>query len=170
MLRASLLVCLCSIAALAEPRTLVRAGRLLDVEKGTWSADQGIVISGGRVEAVLPFAQARAAAQTPRSSMCADSAWTTRPTCCRASSAPWSAGGMTPLQAIRTATIDAAELLGHADALGSIAKGKLADLVAVRGDPARDIAALQEVVFVMKEGAVMKDGRVPAAAQKESLR
>src|SRR5919206_2407853 len=43
-------------------------------------------------------------------------------------------GGMTPLQAIQTATINAARMLGHADELGSIAKGKVADLVAVRGD------------------------------------
>src|SRR5439155_26482296 len=68
-------------------------------------------------------------------------------------------GGMTPLQAIQTATINAAELLGRADALGSIAKGKLADLVAVRGDPTRDVAALENVVFVMKEGVVVKEAR-----------
>ena len=40
--------------AAAEPRTLVRAARILDVQKGTWSADQGIAISGGRIELPLP--------------------------------------------------------------------------------------------------------------------
>src|SRR5437762_10093181 len=49
-------------------------------------------------------------------------------------------GGMTPVQAIQTATINAAELPGQADAPGSIAKGKLADLVAGRGGPARGVA------------------------------
>jgi len=66
-------------------------------------------------------------------------------------------GGMTPLQAIQAATINAQQMLGHADEAGSIAKGKVADLVAVRGDPTRDVSVLENVVFVMKEGAVVKD-------------
>ena len=67
-------------------------------------------------------------------------------------------GGMTPLQAIQTATINAAELLGRSD-LGSIAKGKYADIIAVSGDPLADITTLANVPFVMKAGVVMKDER-----------
>jgi imidazolonepropionase-like amidohydrolase len=79
-------------------------------------------------------------------------------------------GGMTPLQAIQTATINAAEMLGHADELGSIAKGKVADLVAVRGDPTRDVSVLENVAFVMKDGVVVKDARSAPPAAKESSR
>ena len=75
-------------------------------------------------------------------------------------------GGMTPVQAIQTATINAQEMLGHAGEAGSIAKGKVADLVAVRGDPTRDVAVLENVVFVMKEGAVVKDARAAAPSAK----
>ena len=75
-------------------------------------------------------------------------------------------GGMTPLQAIQAATINAQEMLGHADEAGSIAKGKVADLVAVRGDPTRDVSVLENVVFVMKEGAVVKDARASVPAPK----
>ena len=75
-------------------------------------------------------------------------------------------GGMTPLKAIQAATINAQEMLGHADEAGSIAKGKVADLVAVRGDPTRDVSVLENVVFVMKEGAVVKDARASAPAPK----
>ncbi len=64
--------------------------------------------------------------------------------------------GMTPLQAIRAATLDAAELLGWSDRIGSVEPGKLADLVAVPGDPTKDIGLLQKVNFVMKGGAVFK--------------
>jgi len=62
MRSAIVLLSLWAAAAAAEPRTLVRAARVLDVENGTWSADQGIVVSGGRIESVLPFAQARSGA------------------------------------------------------------------------------------------------------------
>jgi imidazolonepropionase-like amidohydrolase len=68
-------------------------------------------------------------------------------------------GGMTPLQAIQTATINAAQLLGQSDTLGSVAPGKFADLVAVPGDPLQDIKILENVVFVMKEGTIVKDAR-----------
>ncbi|MFY9551135.1 MAG: amidohydrolase family protein, partial [Thermoanaerobaculia bacterium] len=64
--------------------------------------------------------------------------------------------GMTPLQALRASTIDAAELLGWKDRIGSITPGKLADLVAVRGNPLEDITAVRRVVFVMKDGVVYK--------------
>ena len=62
--------------------------------------------------------------------------------------------GMTPAAAIRSATGEAAELLGIADRVGSVAVGKLADLVAVRGDPLTDVRTLEQVDFVMKDGIV----------------
>ena len=65
--------------------------------------------------------------------------------------------GMTPMQAIRTGTTTAAELLGWSDKMGTIEAGKWADLVAVSGDPLKDITELQRVKFVMKSGAVFKN-------------
>lgn len=69
--------------------------------------------------------------------------------------------GMRPMQAILAGTREAATLLGMDRDLGTVEPGKYADLVAVRGDPLRDITVLQRVEFVMKGGAVMK---APAAA------
>jgi imidazolonepropionase-like amidohydrolase len=65
--------------------------------------------------------------------------------------------GMTPQQAIRSATTTAAELLGWSDKMGTIEAGKWADLVAVSGDPLKDITELQRVRFVMKSGTVFKN-------------
>jgi imidazolonepropionase-like amidohydrolase len=65
--------------------------------------------------------------------------------------------GMTPMQAIRTGTAVAAELLGWSDRAGTIEPGKWADIVAVGGDPLKDITELQRVNFVMKAGAVYRD-------------
>ena len=65
--------------------------------------------------------------------------------------------GMTPLQAIRAATLGGAELIGWRDRVGSIEPGKLADLIAVRGNPLEDVTTLQRVAWVMKGGAVVKD-------------
>jgi imidazolonepropionase-like amidohydrolase len=65
--------------------------------------------------------------------------------------------GLTPIQAIQSATVSAAELLGWQDRLGSIAPGKLADIVAVAGDPLADVAVLENVGFVMKGGVVVKN-------------
>lgn len=62
--------------------------------------------------------------------------------------------GMTPMQAIKSGTSVAAELLGQQDNLGTIAPGRFADIVAVAGDPLRDITELQRVKFVMKSGTV----------------
>ena len=64
--------------------------------------------------------------------------------------------GMSPMQAIQAATTNAADLLGHSDLVGSIKPGKSADIIAVDGDPLRDIAVLENVKFVMKEGKVFK--------------
>jgi len=64
--------------------------------------------------------------------------------------------GMTALQAIRSATVNAADLLGIAAQVGSIEKGKLADLIAVRGDPLTNVRLLEKVPFVMKEGQIYK--------------
>ncbi|HVF28169.1 MAG TPA: amidohydrolase family protein [Pyrinomonadaceae bacterium] len=63
--------------------------------------------------------------------------------------------GMTPLDAIRTATVNAADLLGVSDR-GVIAAGRLADLIGVPGDPLQNVRALEDVRFVMKGGAVFK--------------
>jgi len=67
--------------------------------------------------------------------------------------------GMTPMQAIRSATSVAAKLLDRVGALGEIAAGRYADLVAVQGDPLRDITELQRVRWVMKGGAVFPTPR-----------
>jgi imidazolonepropionase-like amidohydrolase len=64
--------------------------------------------------------------------------------------------GMTPAQAVHAATGLAAELLGMQDQIGSVEVGKFADLVAVPGDPLKDVTALQNVNFVMKGGVVYK--------------
>jgi imidazolonepropionase-like amidohydrolase len=64
--------------------------------------------------------------------------------------------GMTPAQAIRSATVTAAELLGMRDSLGTIEAGKLADIVAVPGDPLTDISLMEKVDFVMKGGVVVR--------------
>jgi imidazolonepropionase-like amidohydrolase len=62
--------------------------------------------------------------------------------------------GMTPMQAIQAATVNAADLVGHSDLIGSIKAGKSADVIAVNGDPLVDIKVLESVAFVMKEGEV----------------
>jgi len=64
--------------------------------------------------------------------------------------------GMTPAQAIRSATSSAAELLGMQNDVGSIAPGKYADIVAVKGDPLADVGVLEHVDFVMKGGEIYK--------------
>jgi len=64
--------------------------------------------------------------------------------------------GMTPLQALQSATTRAAELLERQGAIGTLAPGAWADVIAVSGDPLQDVNALKNVVFVMRNGAVFK--------------
>jgi imidazolonepropionase-like amidohydrolase len=66
--------------------------------------------------------------------------------------------GMTPAEAIRSATWNAADLIGWSDRVGVIAPGHFADLVAVDGDPTGDVTLLERVRFVMKGGVVVKEG------------
>lgn len=71
--------------------------------------------------------------------------------------------GMTPMQAIQTATVRAAELLGKRGELGVVARGAYADLVAVAGNPLQDVGLLKNIEFVMKNGVVFKTA--PAGAR-----
>ena len=64
---------------------------------------------------------------------------------------------MTPLQALRSATIEPARLLEADDETGSLEAGKYADIVAVAGDPTEDIKALRNILFVMKGGTVYRN-------------
>ncbi|OUJ73394.1 amidohydrolase family protein [Hymenobacter crusticola] len=69
----------------------------------------------------------------------------------------YAASGMSPLEIIRAATLNAAELLGVQDRLGTLEPTKYADLIAVEGDPLTNITALEQVRFVMKGGQVVKN-------------
>jgi imidazolonepropionase-like amidohydrolase len=64
--------------------------------------------------------------------------------------------GMTPLAAIQTGTLNAADLMGWSDKTGSLEPGKWADVIAVKGDPLHDVKLMQHVEFVMKAGMVYK--------------
>lgn len=64
--------------------------------------------------------------------------------------------GMPAMEAIKTATVNAADLLGESDILGTIEPGKLADIIAVEGNPVEDITSMGRVKFVMKDGVVYK--------------
>ena len=75
--------------------------------------------------------------------------------------------GMNPIDALKSATINDAELLGISQKLGTLEKGKLADLIAVPGDPTVDITATERVSFVMKDGKVIRQGP-PGSAKTEN--
>ena len=64
--------------------------------------------------------------------------------------------GMPEIEAIKSATIDTAKLLDIENELGSIDVGKIADIIAVKGDPITDISVMKNISFVMKEGQVIK--------------
>lgn len=64
--------------------------------------------------------------------------------------------GMTAMQAIKSATVAGADLLGISDKVGSIRRGKIADMIAVRGDPLGNVRLLEDVRFVMKQGEIFK--------------
>jgi imidazolonepropionase-like amidohydrolase len=74
--------------------------------------------------------------------------------------------GMSPKDVLRSATVVNADLLGWKDRVGEIAPGRLADVVAVEGDPLRDIGAARRVRFVMKGGVVFRP--VEAAATPDA--
>jgi imidazolonepropionase-like amidohydrolase len=74
--------------------------------------------------------------------------------------------GMTPMQAIQSATSRAADLLGERGELGVVAPGAYADLIAVAGDPLQDVNVLKNVGFVMKSGVVFRS--TLSSAGKES--
>jgi imidazolonepropionase-like amidohydrolase len=65
--------------------------------------------------------------------------------------------GLSPLQSIQSATINAADLLGWSDKIGAVESGKWADIIAVDGDPLQDVTTLERVKFVMKGGEVVKN-------------
>ena len=74
--------------------------------------------------------------------------------------------GMPPIDALKSATANDAELLGVAQKLGTLEKGKLADVIAMPGDPTQDITATERVSFVMKEGKIIRNGPAASAATK----
>ncbi len=80
--------------------------------------------------------------------------------------------GVKPLEAIRMATINSAQMMGLDESLGTLAAGKLADVVAVPGDPLQDITLMERVNFVMKDGKVIRNdagaiGRAPARSASD---
>jgi len=76
--------------------------------------------------------------------------------------------GMTPIDALKSATANDAELLGLSQKLGTLEKGKLADIVAMPGDPTADITATERVSFVMKEGKIIRNGPPSVQTAAES--
>ena len=67
--------------------------------------------------------------------------------------------GLTPMQAITAGTSNAAKLLGWDDRLGTLAAGKLADIVAVPGDPTKEIKNMERPIFVMKNGVIYRNSQ-----------
>lgn len=77
--------------------------------------------------------------------------------------------GMTPIDALKSATATDAELFGMTQKIGTLEKGKLADIVAMPGDPTADITATERVSFVMKEGKIIRKGPVQPQSAAASV-
>jgi predicted amidohydrolase YtcJ len=110
----------------AAPVTVIRAGTLLDGVSPAVRRDQAIVVRGHRIESV--------AQEFPR----------------------LVEFGLTPMEAIQSATSRAAEMLGKKGELGVVAPGAYADVIAVAGDPLADVHVLENVSFVMKDGRIYR--------------
>jgi imidazolonepropionase-like amidohydrolase len=78
--------------------------------------------------------------------------------------------GMPPIEALRSATANDAELLGISQKTGTLEKGKLADIIAMPGDPTTDITATERVLFVMKEGKIIRKGPPTVDAGAEATK
>jgi len=78
--------------------------------------------------------------------------------------------GMSPIDALKSATANDAELLGVSQKLGTLEKGKLADVIALPGDPTQDITATERVWFVMKEGKIVRNGPATPLPAKTAAR
>lgn len=78
--------------------------------------------------------------------------------------------GMRPIDALKSATANDAELLGIAQKVGTLEKAKLADVIAMPGDPTADITVTEHVSFVMKEGKIIRQGPSTAQSAAESAR
>ena len=76
--------------------------------------------------------------------------------------------GMQPIEALKAATGNAADLFGIAQKVGTLEKGKLADVIAMPGDPTSDITATERVSFVMKEGKIIRNGPPSASPVAET--
>jgi imidazolonepropionase-like amidohydrolase len=130
----------------ASPRHLaIRAARLIDGRGGPPLLNAVILVDSSRITAVganLPIPSGTQFAFMVRY-------------------------GLTPMQAIQSATTSAADLLGWSDKVGAVTPGLYADLVAVDGDPLTDITELERVQFVMKGGVGYKDTRERASLRRE---
>ena len=74
--------------------------------------------------------------------------------------------GMTPIDALKSATATDAELFGIAQKTGTLEKGKLADVIAMPSDPTTDITATERVFFVMKDGKIIRNGPIVQRSTK----
>jgi imidazolonepropionase-like amidohydrolase len=75
--------------------------------------------------------------------------------------------GMQPIDALKSATSTTADLFGITQKVGTLEKGKLADVIAMPGDPTADITATERVSFVMKEGKIIRNGPPSASPVAE---
>lgn len=106
----------------SQPLTLIKAARFIDTAAGSIRENQAVLIEGDKIKSVGAAA---------------------------AKMVEW---GLTPMQAIQSATSSAADLIGLKAKVGQLAPGYFADLVAVKADPLKDVSVLEKVQFVMKGG------------------